>query len=63
MSCGVGGKCGLDPALLWMWCRLESTALIQPLAWELAFAMGVALERQKKKQVEQIVEDITRKFL
>ena len=23
-----------DPALLWLWCRLVATALIQPLAWE-----------------------------
>ena len=22
MSCGVGRRCGLDPMLLWLWCRL-----------------------------------------
>ena len=28
MSCGVGRKCGLDPALLWLWCRLAAAARI-----------------------------------
>jgi len=42
-----------DPVLLWLWCRLVATAPIRPLAWELPYAMGVALEkvkRQKKKK-------------
>ena len=34
MSRGVGRRCGLDPVLLWLWCRPVTTALIQPLAWE-----------------------------
>ena len=46
MSCGVGHRHGLDPTLLWLWlwlwCWLEVAALIQPLAWELAYAAGVA---------------------
>ena len=46
MSCGVGSRHGLDPALLWLWCRPATTALIQPLAWELAFAVGVALKKK-----------------
>ena len=25
---GVGHGCSLDPALLWLWCRLEAAALI-----------------------------------
>ena len=59
MSCGVGHGCGSDPALLWLWCRLVATALIQPLAWEPPYATGVAQEiattttkdkRQKKKK-------------
>ena len=25
---------GLDPALLWLWCRPSATAPIGPLAWE-----------------------------
>ena len=27
---GVGCRCGLDPALLWLWCRPAATALIDP---------------------------------
>ena len=27
-SCGVGHRCGLDPALLWLWCRLAAAGLI-----------------------------------
>jgi len=39
-SCGVGRRCGLDPALLWLWCRLAAAAPIRPLAWEPPCAMG-----------------------
>ena len=49
MSCGVGRRCGLDPALLWLWCRLGSTASIGPLAWQPLYAMGAVLKRQKNK--------------
>ena len=28
MSCGVGSRHGLDPALLWLWCKLAAAALI-----------------------------------
>ena len=28
MSCGVGRRQGLDLALLWLWCRLATPALI-----------------------------------
>ena len=51
MSCGVGRRCGLDPALLWLWRRPAATALIQSLAWEPRYAAGAAQEiakRQKK---------------
>ena len=47
MSCGVGCKSGLDPALLWLW--LATTAPIGSLAWEHPYAMGVAMKRQKTK--------------
>jgi len=47
MSCGVGRRRGSDLALLWLCCRLAATALIQPLAWELPFARGVALKINK----------------
>ena len=46
MSCDVGHRCGSDLALLW--CRLAAAALIQPLAWELPCAPGVALKRKKR---------------
>ena len=48
MSCGVGQRCGSDHMLLWLWHRLVAIALIQPLAWELAYALGAALKRNKK---------------
>ena len=44
MSCGVGHRLGLDLVLLWLWHRLVATAPVQPLAWELPYAAGVALK-------------------
>ena len=38
MSCGLSHRYGSDPVLLWLWCRLEATAMIQPLSWELPIA-------------------------
>ena len=32
-----------DPALLWLWGRPAAVAPIQPLAWELPYAAGVAV--------------------
>ena len=49
MSCDVGHRHGSDLALLWLWCRLAATALIQPLAWECPYATGAALKGQKTK--------------
>ena len=46
VNCGVGHRCGWDPSLLWLWCRLAGTAPIGPLAWEPPYAMGAALKRQ-----------------
>ena len=37
-----------DLALLWPWCRLAAAALIGPIAWELPYAMGVALKIIRK---------------
>jgi len=48
MSCGVGLRCSWDTLLLWLWCRPAAVTLIQPLAWELLYALGVALKRKKK---------------
>ena len=45
MSYGVGCRLGLDPELLWLWCRLAAAALIGHLAWEPPYAAGVAHKR------------------
>ena len=50
VSCGVGCRCGSDPVLLWLWCRLAAAAPIQPLACELPYAMGTALEKLRKNK-------------
>ena len=37
-----------DPTLLWLWCRLEAGAPIQPLVWELPYAESAALKKKEK---------------
>ena len=57
MSCGVGRRRGLDPALLWLWRRPVATDPIRPLAWEPPYAAGVVLKRQndpKKKKITKV---------
>ena len=54
MSCGVGHRCSLDPALLWLWHRLAATAPIRPIAWEPPYATGVALEKAKNKNKKNL---------
>ena len=54
VTCGVGCRRGLDPALLWLWRRPVATAPIRPLAWEPPYATGTAQEiakntKKKKK--------------
>ena len=39
-------RSSLDPALLWLWCRLAATTPIGALAWEPPYATGVALKWQ-----------------
>ena len=58
MSSGVGCRHSLDPALLWLWCRLAAAAPIGPLAWEPPYAMGAALNRQKdgEKKIHIYIE-------
>ena len=51
MSCGVGGRHGLDPTLLWLWCRPVGTAPIRPLAWKPPYAVSAALDKRKKKNL------------
>ena len=48
MSCGVGGRHGSGPSLLWLWCRPSATALIGPLAWEPPYTVGEALKSKNK---------------
>ena len=50
MSCGVGSRCGLDLALLWLWRRPVATAPIRPLAWEPPYAAGAALKDKRQKR-------------
>ena len=38
-----------DPAWLWLWCRPAAAALIQPLAWEPPYAIGLTLKKEKKE--------------
>ena len=46
-GCGVGHRSSSDPTLLRPWHRLETTAPIQPLAWEPPYAAGMPPKRQK----------------
>ena len=50
MSCGIGGRCGSDAVLPWLWSRLEAVAQIGPLAWEPPYAVSVASLKKKKKK-------------
>ena len=49
VSYGVGCRYGLDPALLWLWCRLTAVAPIRSVAWEPPCTAGTALKKQKIK--------------
>ena len=55
MSCGVGHRRGLDPMLLWLWCSMAAVALIQPLAREIPYATGAALQKKKKKKKKKVL--------
>ena len=64
VSCGVGHRRGLDLALLWLWCRLVTTAPIRPPAWEPPYATDTALEktkRQKKKKEKKKINSFLQK--
>ena len=45
----IGRRRCSDPTLLWPWRRLVATAPIQPLAWELPYAVEAALEKAKRQ--------------
>ena len=46
MSCGVGLRCSLALALLWLWCRRAAVVLVQALAWEPPDATCAALNQK-----------------
>ena len=58
MSCGLCWRCGLAPVLLWLWHKLAAAPPIEPLAWELPYAVGAALKNKKKKNEKNICNDI-----
>ena len=41
--------------LLWLWYRPVATALIRPLAWKPPYAVGAALEKDKKTKKKKIL--------
>ena len=51
-SCGVGCRHGSGPALLWLWCRLEAVAPIQPPG--LRTSICCKCGPKKKKRIERI---------
>ena len=50
VTCDVGCRCSSDPVFLWLWRRPGATDPIQPVAWELPYATGAALQKPKKKK-------------
>ena len=50
VSCGVGHRHGLDPALLWLWYRPAATAPIGPIAWEPPNALGAPLKKKRERE-------------
>jgi len=52
MSCGVGLRCSLDLALLWLWRRPVAVAPTGHLAWKPPYAAGAALEKTKEKKIK-----------
>ena len=53
VNCGVGCRHGLDPVLLWLWCRPVARAPIGPLAWEPPYAAGAAQEMAKSQKAKK----------
>ena len=53
VSRGVGHRRGAGPELLWLWRRPAATAPIHLLAWELPYAKGMALNKDKKKKKKE----------
>ena len=49
MSCGIGHRCSLDPALLWLWQRLVAIALIRPPSLGTSIGRGSSPRNGQKK--------------
>ena len=62
MSCGVGHRCGSDPAMLRLWYRTATAAQIWPLAWELCCGNSPKKEKKKRIPLEEILLFHTRKI-
>ena len=59
MSCSVGRRLGLDPELLWLWCRRAAIAWIQPIgSREPPYATGTALKSQAKQNKKTPAESM-----
>ena len=63
MSYGAHCRPSSDLALLWLWGRPSAAAPVQPLAWELPYATGAALEAKKKSPVENLLLYLYQIFL
>ena len=46
----LGSDVAMTVVLPWLWYKLAVAALIQPLAWELTYAIGAAIKKKKKKE-------------
>ena len=55
--CGVGRRCSLDAALLWLWRRPAAVGSIGPLAWEPPCALSAVLKKKKKKKQKTVMEN------
>ena len=55
----MGCRRGLDPELLWLWCRVVAVAPSGPLAREFPYATPVALKSKKNKKEIKCVSSQT----
>ena len=46
----MGRRCSPDLELLWLRCRPAAAVLFRPLAWQPAYATGMARKRKRKKK-------------
>ena len=62
MSCRVGRRHVSSLALLWLRHKLAAAALIQPLAWKLAYALGGAPPPKKTASYFVDIDKLMLKF-